>query len=499
MKSFLLRNKFIIVGIVAIGFVASFFLGSRSDAPTWITEIVTRGTVANIVSVSGVMKAENIADLSFPVSGTIAEILVREGDTVQKGHILATLEQRELSAELRDAQGALLIARANQEELARGPREEERDVTDITVSIARENLARTKTEKAERVRNAFRTLLSEDLEAAPIDPGNDDTPPVISGSYTCNTKGTYQIDVFSSNARSGYSYRLSGLEAGTFSAYTEAAAPLGTCGLMIQFNADESYASKSWEVRIPNTSGASYVTNMNAYSLTLEEEKNAVAAAEQALLKAEADARLVNATPREEAASRAEASVIQAEARFAAVLARIEDRTLRAPFDGVVSAVDIVPGEVSNGTAMTLVAESHYELTVRIPEIDITDVHIGQTAEVIFDAREEEPITSAVSFISKSATEIDGVAYFEAKLLFDNPPEWFRSGLNADVNIIVAEQMDTLRLPKRFVTKNDAGEDVVHVPEGDTTRDVPVTITFTGNDGFYAVEGLSEGTTVVAP
>jgi RND family efflux transporter MFP subunit len=380
-----------------------------------------------------------------------------------------------------------------------GPRGEERDVTSITVDIARDDLDRTVLEEAEKVRSAYRELLSTDLEAFPVDRDVDDVPPIISGTYTCESEGTYLLTVFRSGSQSGYSYRIEGLEDGTYTAFTEAPSPMGTCGLSVQFVAGETYGNRAWEIKIPNTESSVYLGLRNAYILARQQETNQVSEAQQAFEKALREQTLENAVPRDEALKRADASIIQAEARLAAIDARIRERTLRAPFTSVVSNVNITIGEVASGEALTLVGDTLFELTVRIPEIDITKISIGQSADVVFDARPSENVTATVGFIAQTATLIDGVAYFEAKLHFDTPSKWFRSGLNADVNVIIEKHSDVTRIPRRFLVTEGENHSVL-IPDGTTSKKQPVTISFIGNDGFVAIEsGLKEGDTVIAP
>lgn len=500
MKRVLAHKKSIVFGLIVLAVVVYSIVKKNNELPTWTTATVETGTVAEIISVSGVMNAESEATLAFPVAGTVSAVLVAEGDSVTAGQVLATLDQAELLADKQNAYGDLLIAEANRQEAESGPRQEARTVTTTTIAIARAALTRTTTEETEKVKNAYRTLLSTDLEALPTDPETDDIPPTVSGTYQCDDAGTYTLSVFRSGTKSGYSYRLSGLESGAYAAYTEAPASFGTCGLSLQFSATELYRASDWNIDIPNTRSASYITNLNAYELAKRQAKNAIAAATEDYAKATAVGVLDNVAPRVEEASRLDAAVIQATARLNAVEARLEDRTLRAPFAGVVSSIEMVTGEVSPTDAITIVADTRYELTVRIPEIDITTISLGQPAEIIFDAKPEEVITAKIDFISKTATEIDGVAYFEAKIHFDTPPSWFRSGLSADVNIVVDSRQNTQKLPKRFITKTEDGRDAVMVPKNEReTTLVPVTVTFTGNDGFAAIDGIAAGTTVVAP
>lgn len=499
MKTFFSRGKIITLIIaLLIGYAAYAYL-TRDITPEWVTETVTRGEVAQIMSVSGVIEAENEASLSFPVSGIVREILTEEGAQVEQGHVLATLEQGELTADRQDAYAAFLIAEADRSELMSGLRSEAREVTNVAVAIARADLERTIAEEAEKVRSAYRTLLSNDLEALPLDRDLNDIPPRITGTYTCDTEGVYSFSVFRSGSNSGYSYRLEKLGSGTFSAFTESPGPLGVCGLSIQFAVDEVYSNKTWEIQIPNKRSSAYTTLMNTHALALKQEANRVSEARQALEKALREQTLENAVPRAEAQSRADAAVIQATARLEAIDARIEERTLRAPFESTVSNIAMTVGEVAADNSISLVGNTLFVLTVRIPEIDVTKIQVGQPAEVIFDARANEVVRAQVGFIANAATEIDGVAYFEAKLRFDTPPLWFRSGLNADVNIIIEKRDDVLRIPKRFLTTQGDTTTVV-VPDGALSRRVPVRVSFIGNDGFVAIhEGLREGDVIIAP
>ncbi len=501
MRTFFTMRQIIIVCVLVLLLSIGGYTLYRAEhrVPTWVTETVTRGPIENIIAVSGTVAADNTADLAFPAGGIVSDIAVVEGDIVTEGQILVTLEQAELHAERNDALGALRIAEADRNELMAGPRSESRSVTDITVNIAEEDLVRTIADAERKIENARNTLYSDSLEALPTQKSTNDVPPTISGTFSCTEPGDYRLEIYHSNARSGYSYRLSGLESGTFTAYTEAPSPLGTCGLSIQFAADEVYSETEWVIAIPNTRSSAYVTNQNAYTLAQTQGIADINAATQALERVRREGVLENATPRIEEITRADAKVAQAAARLAQIDARIADRTLRAPFPGTINNIEVIKGEtVTTLPVVTMVASDTFKITVRIPEIDITEVQIGQRADIAFDARSSESIPAEITFISPLATMIDGVAYFEATLAFPNPPEWLRGGMNADVDIIVDRKEDVLRIPKRFlIEENDTFS--VLIPNNTETVTKPVTRGFVGNDGYVEIIGLSQGDTVIAP
>ena len=100
------------------------------------------------------------------------------------------------------------------------------------------------------MQNAYRALLSNDLQAVSVSSSSSSTAPVISGTYTGSNEGTYIINGYSTG--SGGYFSLSGtIESGTGVMSTSNPTPLGTKGLYVQF--DSVNVSTQWEVKIPNT------------------------------------------------------------------------------------------------------------------------------------------------------------------------------------------------------------------------------------------------------
>lgn len=503
MRLILHSNSFYIFGaVILVGFALTLLFTTLSGQKVErVTTFVERGDVLEIVSVSGVVEAKQTAKLAFPVSGIVTTVFAEEGASVESGAVLATLASAELVAERLDALAALQTAEADQAELIAGPRAEARAVTTQTIRNAEQNLSKITNETNERVENAKRTLLSSSLISRAKESDETATAPTVSGTYTCDTEGTYQITTYNADTFTDFSYRVTGLESGNYRAFFQSPGAMGTCGLFLQFDPDTLYRDSVWLIDIPNKQSAVYQTNLNAYTLAVIEQQEAIRAAENSLALAKEEASLSNADPRSEELARKNAAVTQARARIQAIDARIADRSIVAPFSGVITDVDILPGETAGANpVITLLANNSFELTARIPEIDITKIIPDQPVEVIFDAASNTVLSGRVSFISPLATEIDGVAYFKATIVLDDTPTWMRSGLNADINIIAERSEDVLRIPKRFLIKTEAGASVL-IPQAnsDSVIPVPIEVIFTGNDGFVEITGVTEGDTIVAP
>ncbi|MEY3783955.1 MAG: hypothetical protein RLZZ230_277 [Candidatus Parcubacteria bacterium] len=494
------RKLYITIALVIIALVLTMtYFITNQKPPELVTTTVETGPVRQLVSVSGIAEAEQTAELAFPVVGTVRDVLVAVGDVVAVGDTLVTIDARTLYADRQDALAAITQAVATRDELVNGPTASARTVTGETIESKQKALETTRESEAQKVINTYRTLLSSNLTAYSKDATEDAMPPTISGTYACDEEGVYKIEMYSSSAESGYSYKLSGIETGTFTTSTVQPIPMGNCGIRIQFDPNSNYNRSVWYIDIPNTKSITYVTNRNAHALAITQAESAITLAAQAVTLAQADAQNQNAPARSEAITRANASISQAQARLHRIDATIADRALVAPFAGTITEVSVLPGEtVTTAPIITLLANDIYKITARIPEIDIGKLVEGQAVEMMFDARVGEIVLGDVAFISPQATEIDGVSYYEAIIRFQELPSWMRSGLNADIDIIINEESNSLRVPKRFITTNDTGYEVLR-KDGETIASTTVQVILEGNDGFMAITGLTAGDTLVAP
>jgi HlyD family secretion protein len=98
-----------------------------------------RGNSDTRIEASGTIEGTE-ADLGFQVGGRVAEIVVREGDAVTAGAVLARLEQSELNARKAAAAAQAQAARALLSELERGARPEEQRQSQSAVTAAQSRM-----------------------------------------------------------------------------------------------------------------------------------------------------------------------------------------------------------------------------------------------------------------------------------------------------------------------------------------------------------------------
>lgn len=488
--------------LLTLGILAIFLVGYTiwkiviPEEDTRASEVVSRGTVSEIVSVSGIVEAQQEAELTFPTTGIVTDVFVEKGSIVQQGDVLATLASAELAAERRALVAERTRAEAKLSEVQNGAGSDTRALVEATVSNAARDLEREETLQNQLVAEARRALLTNDLAAVSTDPQERALAPAVSGTYACDAEGTYTVEVYRSASLSGYSYRVSGLEQGGGTAYTDQPGILGTCGLRLQFDGGANYSNSTWTISIPNKSSATYTTYKNAYDGALVTRAKTLSAVADTYALSQKDAAATINT-RGEVIVQERASVSAADAKIAALDASIADRSIIAPFSGVVTEVGIAKGESAQATKIVrLIATDSFEVTAKIPEVDISKLAVDQHARMEFDAKPDTTVTGTVTYVAPQATLIDGVAYFPITVRLNETLDWMRAGLNVDVDIVTTERTDALRLPKRFVVIE--GPNAWVIKRG-TNASTSVSIGAIGNDGYVEIHGLNEGDVVVAP
>ncbi|MBC6450248.1 efflux RND transporter periplasmic adaptor subunit [Actinokineospora xionganensis] len=99
-RPFRLINVALVVVLLAAGVTAYFWLrgGTESASATLRTVTAGTGSVVQTVSASGTLESASSVTADFTTAGTVAEILVKVGDTVTAGQALAKLDAAEVAA-----------------------------------------------------------------------------------------------------------------------------------------------------------------------------------------------------------------------------------------------------------------------------------------------------------------------------------------------------------------------------------------------------------------
>ncbi|MDD4052096.1 MAG: biotin/lipoyl-binding protein, partial [candidate division Zixibacteria bacterium] len=110
------RHNYVLYIPAAIVVIALIFLAVKLLAPSKD-------------AITGMVEATEV-DVAAKIPGRVDSVLVREGDRVTRGQVLATLTTKEVDAKLEQARGVMEAAKARMEMAQNGARPEEKEAVE---------------------------------------------------------------------------------------------------------------------------------------------------------------------------------------------------------------------------------------------------------------------------------------------------------------------------------------------------------------------------------
>jgi HlyD family secretion protein len=165
------------------------------------------------------------------------------------------------------------------------------------------------------------------------------------------------------------------------------------------------------------------------------------------------------------------------ETRLAIAQSRLDSPMVKAPFSGVVTNLPTQTGDVVQiGTkAVQLDDLADLRLAVQISEIDIPDVMVGQTVQLVFDAYFESTFTGEVTEISPVGSTVQGVVEYTVTVKMLDADDRIKPGMTAAVTIVVDEIEDVFVIPNDAIVSVN-GQEQVFVRRNGEFEAVPVVL-----------------------
>ena len=243
-------------------------------------------------------------------------------------------------------------------------------------------------------------------------------------------------------------------------------------------------------------------------SAEVESRRGQVAVAEANLMEAEAELARLTArrelelarltARRELELTLRETAVIAAQANLDGAVSRLDNSTLKAPWDGYVSEVLVEENKEINAVdpILEVIDYGVVEVDGRVDEFEVLSLERGAVAAVTLDSLPDQTLEGVVSKVSSDTTREQGSATFSAavKVVL---PEGLRlqEGLRATAKVSLGEERGLL-VPNPAI-RGDYDNPVVLVVNGDEVEERAVVLG--SSDGFWTVvqEGLSENERIV--
>ncbi len=172
-----------------------------------------------------------------------------------------------------------------------------------------------------------------------------------------------------------------------------------------------------------------------------------------------------------------------------------------APMDGQVIVRSVDPGQTVTTSDSLFVLSDRLIVKAFVDETDIGRVKIGQKALIGLDAYPDIRVTGAVEHIFYESHLQNNVNIYNVDIIPDRIPNVFRSGMSANIKIIVQEKNGALLLPISAV-QNRNGKTFVRQKSDNTEKGRKYTKVETGiQDGsnIEILDGLTESSFVLIP
>ena len=502
-----LSGRWLAVGIVlivvAIG--AALFINGRGQTATATgqsTVPVIRQNLTAMIAGSGSVTAEQSLNLPFQMSGTVTEVLVKEGDTVQVGQELAKLDDRNLQLQVASARASLESAKARLAQAQQGNAKAE-DIAAVQAQLASAQANYDKTANGPSAADKASAQAAVRSAQAAYDAAVKSAG--TSGSQLESASAALQkAQANVQQAQAKYDQVASNPDI----ARRPESLSLQTATIEYQ-QAKANYDSLS------QTSGTDAQSKIASAAAQLAQAKASLAkltptAEDLAVVKANLDQAKANLAKLTAAATATDlliqqAAVTQAEQSLQQAQLNLENATLKAPFGGIIAQVNVDPGSSANAAtaAIKLINRNPLHVDLKLSENDVAQVQLDQPVRLTIQSLDGWQTDGKVSYIAPAADNSNGVVTYAVRVSFpDNDPK-VKVGMTADLDIVSAERANALLVPNTALLPKGSGR-VVQVPATDaqgrptTPREVEVTTGLSDGTMTEILSGLSEGEQIIA-
>jgi HlyD family secretion protein len=493
----------VIVVLVLIGAVAGLIVNARAGraAPLPATVKVTRGDLVAQVTGSGSVAAEQTVNLPFQATGTVTDVPVKEGDTVQAGQVLAKLDDRNLQLQVTSARAALDSAQARLAQAKSGnAKPEDLAVAQAQVASAQANLDKVtggatggdRASAQAAVQSAQAAYNAAVSAAGTTNSQLESAAATLQKAEAAVQQAQAAYDKVAGAPNIGMLPQSLQLQQATID-YQQAKA-----------NFDSLNKTSNTDAQAKVDSAAAQLAQARANLVKLNPTKEDVAAAQASLDSAKANLAKLTAPATDSDLMIQQAAVTQAQSQLQQAQLALDNATLKAPFGGVISNVNIVPGSLAGPTtpAMQLINRNPLHVDLRLSENDVALVRLNQPVQLTISSLAGWQTDGKVSYVAPAADNSNGIVTYAVRVSFADSDPQVKVGMTADLEIVTARKSNVLLVPSTALLPKGAGHAVQVVTtdaQGNpTVKETDVEVGLSDGVSTEITSGLKEGQSVVA-
>ena len=503
-KPFLKRNwKRIAAGAAVVAVAAVLFLPKNNAVPTagsvnYVQTNPQRRDITNVFSDSGTIMAANTYEVRPLVRGTVLTADFEEGDVVQAGDVLYTIDSSDAANSVERAQLSANQAERSYEDAVNAAYVRS-DIggTVVSVKVAPGDVV-TAGQEVATVRDDGTVLLTVDFpaaDAAAFGPGQAALV-TLDGTYETVTGAIRSVSGADTLSEGNMLVRQVTIAVPNAGALTSAqAATASVNGVSALGSAHFAYQK---EQTLTAAAGGTVA------ALCVQPGARVAAGGQVVQLTSDSLTRQL-----EQAADNlrsAQLSVEDAENT-------LENYTITAPISGTIIQKNVQAGETvgnesaaASTTPMCIIHDLRYlEMTLNVDELQILSIKEGQDVRITADAVQDKTFNGVVTNVSSAGTTTGGTTTYPVTIRIDDFGELL-PGMNATAEIEVASASDALSIPSAAVIRGNYvlitadspsaanADPSMTAPEGYVY--VKVQTGVSDNDNIQITSGLTEQDTV---
>ena len=471
---------------------------SAAAATSYTTAEVTRMDVSSSITGSGTLEAADSYSVTTLIEGSILTADFEEGDEVEEGTILYTIDSSDASNSLEQAEISL-----NQAQRSYNNQLESQEDLTITAPVAGQVYS-IDVEVGDDVTAGETVATIRDSQTMSLEvsfPADDASSFYVGQSATVTLDSTFETLTGTISKISGTDTVLTGnvivrtvtidvSNPGGLSTEQTASAAVGTAtstasGTFTYKEEETVTAQVSGEVSSIRVSEGDQVSSgQTLIVLTSDDLDDSLQSASESLRNAE----------------------ISLENQYE----NLDDYTITSPIKGTIVDKNYNAGETTeaNQVLCTIYDLSYLTMTLSVDELDIASIEVGQSVSIVADAVEDTTYTGTVTKVSVAGTSSGSATTYPVTIRIDET-DGLLPGMSVDATIELASAEDVLAIPSAALNRGDTVLVTADSPsaangtlvestaeDGEDYYSVEVTTGVSGDDYIEIVSGLQEGDTV---
>ena len=438
----------VLVCAVAGGGAWVFLGGDSSSAQavdtTYTTAAVERRTITSTITGSGTLEAADSYSVTTLLEDTILTADFEEGDQVQAGDVLYTIDDSDASNSLEQSQISVNQAQRNYNNALKS-------LEDLTVTAnASGRILSLDVEEGDEVAAGQQVATIRDSDTMELTvpfPADDAENFYVGQTATVTLDSTFETLTGTVAKISGNTEVLTGnmivrdvtidvSNPGGLSTTQTASASVNGVG---------SSSGGTFSYKEETTITAAVAGTVSSVSVAEGDWVDE----DQTILQLTSD------TLSDQVQSSSE-SLRNAEISYSNQTEQLDDYTITVPITGTIVDKYYNAGEIteSNQVLCTIYDLSYLTMTLSVDELDIADIEVGQTVSIVADAVEDQTYTGVVTKVSVAGTSSGSATTYPVTIRIDET-DGLLPGMSVDATIELGSAENVLAIPAGALNRGD--------------------------------------------